>query len=75
VKGIETTERGSYQGPYKDSMRHGEGVLIMNNGYKYMGEFRNNKKNGNGILFNEKGNVVAKGIWKDDKKVKSTVRE
>lgn len=41
----------SYNGSWKDDMKHGGGVLHLANGWVYDGNFENDRKNGLGIMY------------------------
>ena len=59
-----------YEGQYKDDRRHGLGTYHWTNGQKFTGYWENDQRNGEGTFYGEEGEVVAKGIWKDDELVK-----
>jgi hypothetical protein len=42
-------EKVKYLGEYKDGNFHGQGILILDNGYAYQGEFKNDLPDGHGI--------------------------
>ena len=56
-----------YIGEYKNDKRHGQGTYTFANGVKDVGEFKNGKLNGFAIRYDKYGNILNKGIWKDDK--------
>ena len=60
----------SYEGRYKDDQRHGLGTYYWPNGQKFTGYWKNDQRNGEGTFYGEEGEVVAKGIWKNDELVK-----
>jgi hypothetical protein len=51
-------------------LRHGQGILILKNGFKYEGEFKANKIDGEGTLWDKDARVIHRGTWKNDVKVK-----
>ena len=60
-----------YVGEVKNSKIDGYGTYTwVTTGQKYVGEFKNDKKNGKGTLTYPDGKI-EKGIWKDDKLIKS----
>ena len=56
-----------YVGQHKNGKRHGKGTYIYANRVKDIGEFKNGKLNGYAIRYDENGDIVKRGIWKDDK--------
>lgn len=60
---------GTYdEGWLKEYGRYGYGVDYYENGKpKYKGEFSNSQYDGSGTLFNENGDVIQKGKWKNGK--------
>lgn len=66
-KDIYTYSDGStYEGEWKDKMRHGQGILTRPDGMRYEGEWANNKPNGQGTLTHPSGKERS-GLWKDGK--------
>ena len=51
----------------KNGPVNGQGTQTWSNGSKIVGEFKNGKLNGYAIQYNNKGNILKQGIWKDDK--------
>ena len=65
-KGYFIDEEGNiYNGDFKKGKKCGQGELNMINGNKYIGIFKNDKFNGKGKLFDNKGNVIQEGTFKD----------
>ncbi len=64
------TDGESYEGSYVQDKRNGQGTYHWPNGEKYIGEWKDDKRSGHGEFYNEKGTIVTRGIWKDDKLVK-----
>lgn len=58
-----------YEGNYKNDKRHGQGTYYWTNGEKFIGQWENDQRNGRGIFHGEEGDVIAKGIWKNDELV------
>ena len=54
-----------YQGEFKGTMYHGEGVLHEMGG-RFVGQFRNGMKDGEGAAFDAKGNKVSNGRWSEN---------
>lgn len=59
-----------YEGESVEGKRQGKGKLVMQDGRTYVGDFGNNRFNGYGELYDNKGNLIVKGIWKDDNLIK-----
>jgi len=57
-----------YDGEFKENLMHGRGVYIYKDGFKYEGDFDNNMEHGSGILYDEKSNVVYKGLFEFGKR-------
>lgn len=55
-----------YHGELIDGKKEGKGKLVLQDGRTYIGNFENDRINGYGELSDQNGNIVAKGIWKDD---------
>lgn len=64
-----------YEGAYVGDERKGQGTYYWPNGEKYSGEWEADKRNGEGIFYDEKGKVMTKGVWKDDKLVEETKKK
>ena len=56
-----------YVGEFKNDTRHGYGIYTFNSGAKDIGEFRNGRLNGFAIRYDQYGNILKEGIWKNDK--------
>jgi len=56
-----------YEGEWKDSMRHGQGIWIRPDGMKYEGEWQNDKPHGQGTLSLPNGRKHI-GEWKAGKR-------
>lgn len=56
-----------YIGSYSNDKRNGLGTYFWPNGEKYVGHWADDKRNGSGIFYGSDGNVVTKGLWKNDK--------
>jgi TIR domain len=52
---------------YFDSLATGPSVLVWNDGGRYEGEMRFQERLGRGVLWNELGEVIAQGVWNDNK--------
>jgi 4-amino-4-deoxy-L-arabinose transferase-like glycosyltransferase len=55
-----------YFGDRKNGLRHGQGRFIWFDGKVYDGQWENNQKNGRGVIYDAAGQVIEKGIWKDN---------
>lgn len=58
-----------YEGNYVNDMRSGTGTYYWPNGEKFTGEWKDDLRNGAGVFYGKDGEVIASGIWKDDKLV------
>ena len=56
-----------YKGEYKNDKRNGQGTYYWPNGEKYAGNWKDDMRSGEGIFYNKEGDVIATGIWKEDK--------
>jgi hypothetical protein len=63
---LQFNPRWGYTGDMKDGQRHGQGVLVLQDGRTYTGSFVNGATEGYGVMTDANGNVIAKGIWKDN---------
>ncbi len=61
-----------YIGDYKDNKRNGQGTFTHPDGAKYVGEWTDEKRDGYGAMYASNGTVTNKGIWANDKFVRST---
>lgn len=43
----------TYEGSWKDNVKHGKGTQIDPNGLIYAGDFENDKKHGSGVLIDK----------------------
>ena len=57
----------TYDGDWKDDLKHGEGVFTFANGARYEGAFVDNLKHGKGRMTNPKGKCIE-GTWVNDKR-------
>ncbi|GHT14997.1 hypothetical protein AGMMS4956_14040 [Bacteroidia bacterium] len=64
---IQFNPRWGYTGDMRDGKRHGQGTLLLQNGNTYTGSFANNVANGRGTLTDAQGNILARGIWSNDR--------
>lgn len=60
----------SYKGEYKNDLRNGQGTYYWPNGEKYIGQWKNDHREGKGEFFNKSGQLVTRGIWKNDELIK-----
>ena len=54
-----------YSGHWKEGCREGSGRYYQNGDLKYNGEWKNDKPNGNGTMFNNEGETILEGEWKN----------
>lgn len=45
-------------------MKHGKGVLVLENGERYEGEFRDDLVSGKGVFYGQNGKIS--GRWEDN---------
>ncbi|GHU95741.1 hypothetical protein FACS1894156_5840 [Bacteroidia bacterium] len=64
---IQFDPRWGYTGDMRDGKRHGQGTLVLQNGNTYTGSFANGFANGRGTLTDAQGNILARGIWRNDR--------
>jgi hypothetical protein len=60
---IKMLNGGVYTGELKNGRRHGQGVTIYADGWKYEGQYCNSKKHGFGTLYLNNG-IMYSGEWK-----------
>lgn len=56
-----------YKGSFKNDKREGEGTYYWPNGEKYVGHWKEDQRSGEGVFYGKNGQVIADGVWKDDK--------
>ena len=61
-----------YEGDVLNFKKHGEGVLKLKNGNKYVGEFVGGVISGKGAYYDVTGKLIAEGMWYDGKFVGHT---
>ena len=64
-----------YMGEFKDGKFHGGGTFIWADGKKDVGEFENDKLNGFAIRYDKNGNILKRGMWKNDIFLKSEIND
>lgn len=67
---LEFNPAWGYRGDMSDGKRNGQGVYVMQDGRTYTGAFANDMCNGYGVMTDAQGNMLAKGIWKDNTLIK-----
>ena len=63
----------TYDGEWKDDLKHGEGVHLCK-WRRYEGAFVDNLKHGKGRMTNPKGKCIE-GTWVNDKRERATMTE
>jgi hypothetical protein len=58
-----------YEGRYYQGTREGFGIYYFSDGSRFEGEWKNDKRNGEGVFYSADNKVLAKGTWKDDKRL------
>lgn len=58
-----------YEGHYYQGARDGFGIYYFSDGSRFEGEWKNDKRNGEGVFYSADNKVLARGIWKDDKRL------
>ena len=72
-QGKKTYQNGDvYEGWWKDTKRHGQGVFTMANGSVYDGEWKDGRMQGKGVFTKDNGKVYE-GEWKNGKKQATSV--
>jgi len=64
-KPVEKMELPGYYGEIRDEKRHGNGLLILENGDRYTGAWKFGKKEGNGIYIYKNG-IKYVGQWENN---------
>jgi len=67
---LEFNSEWGYTGEIVDEIRQGKGKFVFQDGRVYTGDFANNMFNGRGTITDTNGNILAKGVWKDNSLVK-----
>jgi hypothetical protein len=60
------TNGNRYEGEKKDTLRHGKGKYMYNDGSYYFGDWIKGKMEGQGELIGSDGSLIYEGQWKDD---------
>jgi 4-amino-4-deoxy-L-arabinose transferase-like glycosyltransferase len=63
---LEFNSRLGYTGETKDGQPHGQGTLALQDGRTYTGAFVNGVCEGYGVMTDAYGNILAKGIWRNN---------
>jgi hypothetical protein len=72
-KGLYQFPQGErYEGDFAHNRREGYGVYSWKNGDVYHGQWKNDLRDGEGLIRNKEGKIIKRGIWKEDKIVRST---
>ena len=69
-EGFDAQEKLLYRGTFKDNVFHGQGALYWPGSdiLHYKGRMKEGMKHGRGVLFDENGNKVYQGTFRNDKK-------
>jgi hypothetical protein len=67
---LEFNPRWGYTGETKDGQPHGQGVLVLQDGRVYTGAFVNGASDGYGVMTDANGNLIAKGIWRNNRLIR-----
>jgi hypothetical protein len=62
---LEFNNEWGYHGERVDGQKTGEGYELFQDGRKYVGHYENDKFNGNGTFYDENGNVLYEGYWRN----------
>jgi hypothetical protein len=65
------SDGGYYKGEFNKNEFFGKGEFKYSDGSLHVGIFTKSKRNGEGIYYDNKGEVIQKGIWKNDEFVSS----
>jgi hypothetical protein len=63
-----------YEGEYKNDKKDGFGKYCWNNSNYYEGTWFNGKQHGHGAIFNNRGELLERGIWRYGKMIKKEVK-
>lgn len=64
--GSEYNKDGTYSGPFKNNLPHGQGTFVASNNSKYIGAFTNGKRAGKGKFYTPEGKLHFDGTWKNN---------
>ncbi|MCL2132158.1 MAG: hypothetical protein FWH36_06895 [Lentimicrobiaceae bacterium] len=67
---LEFNDEWGYHGERVNGQKTGEGYEFFQDGRKYAGSYENNVFHGNGTLYDENGNVLYKGYWRNGRIIK-----
>ncbi len=69
-EGYQQAERQLYRGSFKHGLYHGHGVLYHpgSEAIAYTGRFKEGLRHGRGIEFDERGQKIYNGNFRDDKR-------
>ena len=63
--GTYVDDDGQYVGEWKDGKMHGQGTYTAVYGNKYVGEWEEGMRQGEGKLFDDKGDLIKEGYWRN----------